>query len=129
MNRIDIKLRQLARSSYWQNLYRASKECSNIQLFENVSNFSRLQIRFFYWLTVYNMLYEELMTLQDNLLTNAVINDDIRTDAYLHYRNKKHEGLWKKHRREEQLAEIKTRHPQRHKDGTSQLIDVDLRSE
>ena len=129
MDRIDIKLRQLAKSAYWQNLYRASKECSNIQLFENVFNFSRLQVRFLYWLTIYNMLYEELMTLKDSLLTNAVINDDMRTDAYLHYRNKKHEGLWKKHRREEQLAEIKQRHPKKHRSGTSQSIDVDLRRE
>jgi hypothetical protein len=52
-----------------------------------------------------------------------------RCDAYLIYRNKKQDHLWKKYRREEKLSEHKSRHPKSHKDGKAQLIEVDLRRE
>lgn len=126
---LDDKLRKLARSNYWQNLYRATKECANVQLFENINNFSGLQIRFIYYLTVYGMLYDELLRHEDDNLTEKVINDNERCDAYLIYRNKKHDYLWKKYRREEKLAEHKSRHPNKHKSGNANLIEVDLRRE
>ena len=73
------------------------------------------------------MLYSELAKHEDDCLSQAVIDDNDRTDAYLIYRNKKQDFLWRKYRREEKLAEHKTKHPKKHKNGKSQLIDVELR--
>jgi hypothetical protein len=129
LNSIDDRLRNLARSSYWQNLYKATKECANVQLFENVHNFSGLQIRFLYYLALYDMLFEELVKYEDELLTENVLKDFDRTDAYLVYRNKKHEHMWKKYRREEKLSEHRSKHPNKHKNDNAQLIEVDLRKQ
>lgn len=126
----DTYLRTLAKSSYWQSLYKASQKCANISLFNNREDFSALQVRFLYWLEVYSLLYEELSTFVDDRLTEKVIANDFRTDAYLAYRNKKYEFLWRKHRQEEKEARLKSRrkkgftHP-----GKESLIEVNLRRE
>lgn len=93
-------IRKLARSTYWQNIYNASKECSGIHLFKNKYNFSYAQERFLYWLSVYDSLYTDLQRCEDDLLTLHVINDDDRCDAYLYCRGKKRENEWKKYRQE-----------------------------
>lgn len=127
---LDLQLRNLARSAYWQNLYSASQKCSGIRLFENVSNLSGLQVRFLYWLSTYELLFSELSTHEDDLLTLEVLEDEDRTDAYLIYRNKKHDYLWKKHREEEKNTQLKAtrkkgfKHP-----GKESSINVDLRRE
>lgn len=121
-------IRQLARSSYWQGVYNASKE-NGIKLFENEKNLSALQVRFLYWLATYSLLYTELATKEDKFLTEKVIDGDIRCDAYLIRRHKKHEALWEKYRREEVERDIKNKNPKRHKSGKMHVIDVDLRSE
>ena len=126
---VEKEIRHLAKSNYWQNLYDASKNCSNISLFENNTNFSGLQVRMIYWLSVYSMLYEELQKHEDKLLTENVIKDEMRVDAYLIYRNKKHDFLWRKYRKEEKVAEMKNRHPKKHKSGDINMIEVDLRRE
>jgi hypothetical protein len=125
----DRILRQLAQNSYWQNLYEASKENAGIYLFLNQNNFSSLQVRFMYWLSVYSLLYGELMKHEDKLLTEKVIHDNDRCDAYLIRRHKKQDALWENYRRDEKVAEIKSRHPNKHKSGQMNVIDVDLRSE
>lgn len=129
IDKLEENLKKMAKHSYWQNLYKFSKECSNIQLFENVSNFSGLQVRFLYYLALYDMLFEELSKHEDDLLTENVLNDSVRTEAYLIYRNKKHDYLWKKYRREEKLAEHKNKHSNKHKSGNTSMIEVDLRRE
>ena len=58
--KVEVQIRQMARSSYWQEIYTSSKNCSGIYLFENQSNFSGIQYLFLYWLRVYSMLYDEL---------------------------------------------------------------------
>ena len=128
MNNIDTKLRKLALTNYWQTIFRTSKECSGIHLFDNISNFSGLQSRFLYWLIVYDMLYEELMKHEDNFLTQKVIVDFDRCDAYIAYRNKKHDYLWQKYRREEKEAEVRTMNKHT-TDGKLTVFNVDLRSE
>ena len=126
----ESNIRKLAQMSQYQNLYEASKNCANIQIFENVSNFSGIQARFLYWLQIYSMLYEEFLKHEDPFLTEAVISDDVRCDAYLMRRYKKHDANWAKYRREERTAEIKRRHPHKHRSGGKMnVIDVDLRSE
>jgi len=128
---IDDKIRQLAKSAYYQNLFSMSKKCANIQIFDNVSNFSGLQIYFLHWLTAYDMLYEELAKHEDDLLSEDVIKDNYRTDAYLAYRHKKHDYLWKQHRREEKLREIQDRHKNKKNfsEGKQSFCNVDFRRE
>lgn len=126
---IETKLRKLARSSYWQNLYKASKENSGIHLFENINNFTYLQIRFLYWLAIYDILYDELARQESDFLTENVIENDERTDAYLAYRHQKTKYEWKKYRQEEKARKMKDKHPKKHNKGNMTLIDVDLRSE
>jgi len=121
---MENELRKLSRSTEYQNLYNAVKECNGIQFFRNVSNFSGLQKTFLYWVSTYSMLFQELATMEDKFLTEKVIEDDIRCDAYLIYRKNKHTDFWKKHRQEEKLNEIKSRHPHQHKSGKTNLIST-----
>lgn len=80
-------IRELAKSPYWQFIYRNSKELANFKIFENETNFSGLQIIFLHYCEVYNMLYKELSENQWSNLTEDVINDDFRTDCFLAWRN------------------------------------------
>ena len=121
---MEKQIRKLARTVYYQNIYNAIKECSGIHLFENVSNISGLQTLFLYWLGIYSMLYQELSTQEDDLLTERVIEDDVRCDAYLMHRKKKIDKFWKNRRREERLAEIKQKHPNAHNSGNTTLIET-----
>lgn len=128
----DKQIRKIARSNKWQVLYRASKECGSISLFKNTSNYSGIQIRFLYWLSVYDMLYSELARHEDVYLTEAVIEDDGRTDAYLIYRNKKNDYYWKNLRKEEQTRSLVNKNPNKKNKaffGKQTMINVDLRRE
>ena len=127
--KIESQLRLLARSNYYQSLYSTSEKVG-LQLFENNKNFSGLQVRLLYWISVYKMLFDELSTHEDQLLTEAVIESSFRTDCYLIYRNKKHDFAWKKHRQEERSAKLKSRSKKAFsKEGKHAVIDVDLRRE
>ncbi len=126
----DCKIRNLAKTNYWQNLYKSCQECSGLQLFKNTYNFSGLQIRFLYWLSTYDLLYKELATHEDDCLTRDVLLDNDRTDAYLIYRNKKQDYLWRKHRDDEKQAQLKANRKKKFKHpGKENLINVDLRRE
>ncbi len=98
---INYRLRKLARSSYYQELYKASKDCSGIYLFENQNNFSRLQYLFLYWLRVYSMLYEELYSLEWKNLDEAVLYDNDRCDAFLYWRRKQQEKKIREYQKSE----------------------------
>jgi len=129
---IDTKIRKLAKSSHWQHIYNASLKNSGIHLFDNISNFSGLQTYFLYWLQTYNLLYEENAKHEDEKLNEKVIEDDFLTDSYLTYRNKKHDYLWKKYRREEKMRDLQDRNVNKKKnpsEGKKTLINVDLRRE
>lgn len=102
--RIDAKIRQLARSTYWQNLYGAAQKI-NIQLFENNTNFSGIQSLFLYWLNTYSCLYEELAKKENKYLSNDVIEDDVRCDAFLYYRQKTYERELREYLKNKKLSE------------------------
>ncbi|MFA5048511.1 MAG: hypothetical protein WC516_05820 [Patescibacteria group bacterium] len=121
---MESEIRKLARSMSYQNLYNASKECSNIQLVDNVSNFSGLQMSLMYWVATYSILYQELATCEDKYLTEKVIQDDVRCDAYLIHRKKKHDHFWKERRKEETMDEIRHKHPTKHQSGKTSLIET-----
>jgi len=127
---IDDRLRNLAKSVYWQSLYNASLNTANVNIFNNMTDFSGLQVCFLYWLSVYKMLNDELATYEDKRLTKNVLLDNYRVDAYLVYRGKKNEFLWKKHRQEEKEAKIKSGRKKAWKNpGKESTISVDLRRE
>ena len=86
--KIETDLRSLDRSVYWQEIYRTSKECGGVHLFENINNFSGLQALFLHWLRTYNLLYNEYVQRQWTVLDLEVVKDDYRCDAFLHWRKK-----------------------------------------
>ena len=85
---IEKYLRKMARSNYWQRIYRSSKKLNNISLFENSNNFSGIQALFLYWLEVYDALYSDICTKEYDILDEEIINDDIRCDAFIYWRKK-----------------------------------------
>jgi len=104
---LETQIRSLARSSHWQGIFRASKECGGIRLFKNEYDFSGIQSLFLHWLGIYNMLYEELGRLDWENLDEKVIKDDDRTDAFLYWRSKQIEKDIRKNKREEKKANRK----------------------
>jgi hypothetical protein len=78
-------LRTLARSNYWQIVYSRSKEMAQVSLFENQTDFTPLQCAFFQWLEIYHSLEIDLASNKPHI-SREVIEDDIRCDAYLRYR-------------------------------------------
>ena len=78
----DKLLRKLARSDKYQILYARAKELGNIKLFKNEVDISRLQLNFLYWLEIYHSLYTDL-AMNEKWISKAVIEDDLRTEAYL----------------------------------------------
>jgi len=83
---MDEFLRKLAKNDYWSSLYSRAKDLK-LKLFNNETDFTVLQVRFLNWLEIYNHLYIEL-AMNEELLSKHVIEDDIRTDAYLLYKRK-----------------------------------------
>ena len=88
---IESKIRELARSNFWQSLYISSKEIGGINLFVNDRNYSGLQTLFLYWLRIYNMLFDEMAQKDWENLNEFVINDDDCCDAFLYWRSKEQE--------------------------------------
>ncbi len=105
--KLEEQIRVLAQNNYWQEIFSSSQKCSGIQLFENTSNFSGIQYLFIYWLRVYNMLYNELYSLEWDNLDKEVIKDNIRCDAFLYWRRKEQEKRMRKNQIEERKASKK----------------------
>ena len=84
--KMNIKLlKKLARSNKYQLLYSQAKELSNLRLFNNEIELSKIQLLFLNWLSVYNMLLTDLAN-KEKYISEEVINDDLRTEAYLVYK-------------------------------------------
>jgi len=77
-------LRRLARSARWMTLYARAKDM-NINLFENQSDFSDIQIIFLQWLETYHFLYMELASQDKPKLSRKIVEDELLCDAYLIY--------------------------------------------
>ena len=107
---IEQMIRNMAKSTYWQNIYIASKDNKGIHLFSNVNSFSGVQNLFLYWLRVYSMLYDDLASKETPFITQNVINDPIRCDAYLYYKKRKFDKEMKKHNESKRASDagIKT---------------------
>ncbi|MCK9542832.1 MAG: hypothetical protein M0R03_12465 [Novosphingobium sp.] len=120
----EKEIRKLARSTFWQNLFQGSKELSNMALFFNTSNFSGLQILFIYWLKVYHSIYEDFYSKEYDFLDEELINDNVRCDAFLYWRQKKHESERLKYKEEEKGRQ----HIKGSKQGKQTYCNVDMRS-
>jgi len=81
-------LRKLARSNKYQLLYSRAKDMA-LRLFGNVTDLTKIQIWFLYWLEIYSSLYTDLAR-KEKFLDKEVIEDDVRTDAYLMWREEKY---------------------------------------
>lgn len=88
INKNNNVLRKIARSAYWQTLYARSKDLSNIKLFDNDNELSKLQVSFLNWLETYSSLFIDLY-LGEEYINEQVIENDLLCDAYLSYKNKK----------------------------------------
>ena len=81
-------LRKLAKSPKWQTIYSRSKEVNGTKLFNNETDFTPFQVMFLQWLEIYHSLESDLMMKEKNI-SKEVIDDEIRTDAYLYCRSLK----------------------------------------
>jgi len=78
-------LRKLARDRNWQILYNRAKEIGTVRLFNNDCDFTCLQLNFLSWLEIYSALEQDIALKKENI-DMTVLEDDIRTDAYLYWR-------------------------------------------
>jgi hypothetical protein len=81
-------LRELAKSYYWQSMYNRAKDLHGvIELFENKRDFSLIQLLFLQYLEQISGLYHDYY-MGEKLLCVETINDEIRANAYLFYKEK-----------------------------------------
>ena len=114
-------IRKLARSSYWQSIFTASKEVGSLRIFDNDGNYSGLQSTFLYWLRVYDLLYSELSQKEWKYLDEKVIENDIRCDAFLYWRGQNREAELNKNKQEQKVNNLKFSKP-----GKVSSFDIDL---
>lgn len=100
-------IRKLARSTYYQNIYKSAKEIGSIHLFENSTNLSGVQNLFLFWLSIYDTLYSELGQKEWKYLDEKVIDNDLRCDAFLYWRGQIKEQEIDNHNREKKVDKLK----------------------
>ena len=115
------QIRKLARSSFWQNIYSASKDVGSIKLFDNDGNYSGLQAIFLYWLKVYDLLFSELAQKEWRYLTEDVILDNDRTDAFLYWRSQQRSAEIDKYKNDQKINNMKFKNP-----GKTSSFNVDF---
>jgi hypothetical protein len=120
---IEKTIRRLARSTFYQNIYRSCKEL-NLNLFENDKNFTGLQSLFLYWLSVYDLLYSEMNQKEWKYLDDDVINSDIRCDAFLYWRSEIKKQEIDKSKREQKVDKMKF-----NSKGSVSMFDIDFKGE
>ncbi len=85
----ESPIRTLAKSYYWQSIFARSKEIpGSVRLFENKSDFTKLQLLFLQQLEIVSGLYQDL-AMGEDLISEEVVNDELRSEAYLLYRKNK----------------------------------------
>ena len=81
-------IRKIAKSYRWQVIYQRSKEIGSFQLFDNNKDLTRIQTIMLHYLELYNGLYTDL-AMGEDFISQEIIDDSLRTDAYLLYRDRK----------------------------------------
>lgn len=93
-------IRKICKSWKYQTLFSTS-ERFRISTFD-FKDYNKMQLTFFHYLILYHNIYEAL-SMEDEMLSEGVIEDDMRFDAYLYYKNyrkkqdKKNEEFKRKH--------------------------------
>lgn len=118
---IEQNIRKLARSTFYQNIYKSAKEIGSMQIFENTTNFSGIQSLFLFWLGVYEVLYSELAQKEWKYLDEKVIEDDIRCDAFLYWRGQQRDAELNKHKREQKVNDLNFKNK-----GAVTTFDIDF---
>ena len=77
-------LKRLSKSIYWQTIYNNAKEY-RFKLFQNVTDFTSLQLEFLYLLGYYSNIYAEVGA---GTLSEKILEDDIYIEAYYFYKRK-----------------------------------------
>lgn len=81
---ISRTIRELAKSNKFQTIYIGSKE-GTLNLFNNKSDYTDLQILFINYLSFYNNLYLDIATSE---VEEIVLKDHIYEDAWTYYKRK-----------------------------------------
>jgi len=102
------KIRELAFSWKYQTLLKAGKTL-DVRIFNNVIDFSYVQLYFLHWLIIAHSLYERL-AMDDEHLNEDVLKDFIRIEAYLYCESIRKEN--KKYQKESEKNEIDENHPE-----------------
>jgi len=106
----EKQIRKIARSHYWQFLYRQSKEYNDLGiLFENPRHLSAPQMRMLFWLDRYAMVYDDLSNKESIYLDEEVIVHDNRFDAYIYKKIKTRNDELTRIRNEKEASKFKTR--------------------
>jgi hypothetical protein len=102
------RLRKLAKSSKFQTLFRRVKESHILELFRNKYDLSKVQELFLYYLEFYEMLYRDLAN-KERYISEEVIANDLRADAYLLLRTK--EGYKKENKENKRQVDTSGNQP------------------
>lgn len=81
-----LVLKNIAKSDRFQMVYARTKEIGSLKLFENTTDLTRIQVLFLYYLELYASLYRDLAS-KEPYITEEVINNDLRTEAYVLWRS------------------------------------------
>ncbi len=80
---LDI-LRELAKNDYYQSLYSSAKELG-LQLFENTSDLTRIQLWFLSYMSLYSVINMDIALGE---ISDRVLENVIYEDAYMLYKKK-----------------------------------------
>lgn len=109
-------LRVLANSSKYQTLLSARREICSVNIFRNVTDFSKIQMSFIEWLQFYKFLHQEVSCGE---VSKIVFDDEIYADAYYLWRSsdKYKEWLENKYKNNQESSPhaLKITHSRKHK--------------
>ena len=80
---LDV-LRDLAKEDYYQSLYASAKELG-LQLFENKTDLTRIQLWFISYMSIYSVINMDIALGE---ITERVLDNVIYEDAYLIYKKR-----------------------------------------
>lgn len=98
-------LYDLAKTTRWVILYSRAKEITGLKLFENETDFSKIQIIYLQYLQMVNTLHLDL-AMGEELMSEYVLQDELRAEAYLYYKSEQ---------RKEEMKNMKNPQQQRNK--------------
>lgn len=81
---MENKLRKLASMQEWQIVYSRAKDCG-LQIFNNPTDLTKLQVMFLALLEMYHGLYVDI-AMGEKLMNYKRLQDPVLVDAYLTYK-------------------------------------------